>query len=86
MFACFPTRGKIRAPVGVMWTASHPLAVTKGECMSEQEQERNAPQSEDPDVEGHRHKGVDDEGSESQEAERRQTDEESDVEGHRHKA
>jgi hypothetical protein len=54
--------------------------------MSEQEKERNAPQSEDPDVEGHRTRAQNDEGSEGQEAERRQTDEESDVEAHRHRA
>ena len=54
--------------------------------MSEQEKERNAPQSEDPDVEGHRTRAQTDEGSEGQEAERRQTDEESDVEAHRHRA
>ena len=54
--------------------------------MSEQEQERNRPQSEDPDVEGHRTRAQNDEGSEGQEAERRQTDEESDVEAHRHRA
>jgi len=54
--------------------------------MSEQEQERNAPQSEDPDVEAHRNKGAGDEGSEDQEAERRAKDDEPDVEGHRFKA
>jgi hypothetical protein len=86
MFACFPTRGKIWAPVGVMWTASHPLAVTKGGCMSEQEKERNHPKTDDPDVEAHRTKARNDEGSEGQEAERRATDDESDVEGHRFKA
>jgi hypothetical protein len=86
MFAAFATRGKIRAHVAVMWTASHPLAVTKGGCMSEQEQERNAPETDDPDVEGHRTKAQNDEGSEGQEADRRATDDESDVEGHRFKA
>jgi hypothetical protein len=54
--------------------------------MSEQEQERNRPQSEDPDVEGHRTKAQNDEGSEAQEAERRAKDDEPDVEGHRNKA
>ena len=54
--------------------------------MSEQEQERKAAQTDDPDVEGHRTKGQNDEGSEGQEAERRATDDESDVEGHRFKA
>lgn len=53
--------------------------------MSEQEQERNAPKSDDPDVEGHRTKAYGDEGSE-EEVGRRETDEESDVEGHRFKA
>lgn len=51
--------------------------------MSEQEQERNAPESDDPDVEGHRTKAYGDEGSEGQEADRRETDDEPDVEGHR---
>jgi hypothetical protein len=50
--------------------------------MSEQEQERNAPQSDDPDVEGHRTVPRGDEGSE-EEIGRRQSDEESDVEAHR---
>jgi hypothetical protein len=53
--------------------------------MSEQEQERNAPEADDPDVEGHRFKADGGEGSEGQEAERRETDDESDVEGHRFK-
>jgi hypothetical protein len=51
--------------------------------MSEQEQERKAAQTDDPDVEGHRTKAQNDEGSEDQEAERRATDDESDGEGHR---
>jgi hypothetical protein len=54
--------------------------------MSEQEEERNAAQSDDPDVEGHRAKARGDEGSEDQEAERRATDDESDVEAHRFKS
>jgi hypothetical protein len=54
--------------------------------MSDQEQEPKAPESEDPDVEGHRTKAYGDEGSEGQEAGRRETDDESDVEAHRNKA
>lgn len=54
--------------------------------MSEQEKERNAPLSDDPDVEGHRVKAGQDEGIEGQEAERRETDEQSDVEAHRFKS
>jgi hypothetical protein len=54
--------------------------------MSEQEQERNIPESDDPDVEGHRTKAYGDEGSEGEEKGRRQSDEESDVEAHRFKA
>lgn len=54
--------------------------------MSEQEQERVAPKSDDPDVEGHRVKPAQDEGMEGQEAERRETDEGSDVEAHRFKS
>ncbi|HMI22433.1 MAG TPA: hypothetical protein VK496_05910 [Gaiellaceae bacterium] len=54
--------------------------------MSEQEQERNHPKTDDPDVEGHRTKAQNDEGSEGQEAERRAQDDEPDVEGHRFKA
>lgn len=53
--------------------------------MSEQEQERNAPRTDDPDVEAHRTRGQNDEGSEDQEAERRAKDDEPDVEGHRFK-
>jgi hypothetical protein len=53
--------------------------------MSEQEQERNNPKTDDPDVEAHRTKAQNDEGSEGQEAERRANDE-PDVEGHRTKA
>jgi hypothetical protein len=53
--------------------------------MSEQEKDRHA-ETDDPDVEGHRTKAQNDEGSEGQEAERRATDDESDVEGHRFKA
>jgi hypothetical protein len=50
--------------------------------MSEQEQDPKAPETEDPEVEGHRrHFG--DEGAAAQEADRRETDDESDVEGHR---
>ena len=55
--------------------------------MSEQEKERNAPMSDDPDVEGHRKVARDDEGSGDQEAERRATDDQSDdVEAHRFKS
>jgi hypothetical protein len=54
--------------------------------MSEQEKERNHPKTDDPDVEAHRTKAQNDEGSEGQEAERRANDDESDVEGHRFKA
>jgi hypothetical protein len=54
--------------------------------MSEQEKERNHPKTDDPDVEAHRTKARNDEGSEGQEAERRANDDESDVEGHRTKA
>ena len=54
--------------------------------MSEQEQERNKPMSDDPDVEAHRHKGAVDEESEGDELGRRETEEEPDVEAHRHKA
>jgi hypothetical protein len=51
--------------------------------MSEQEQERTKPMSDDPDVEGHRTKAYGDEGAEGEGAERRETGEEPDVEGHR---
>jgi hypothetical protein len=51
--------------------------------MSEQEQEKNAPRTDDPDVEGHRARLQNDEGSEGQEAERRETDDGDDVEAHR---
>jgi hypothetical protein len=54
--------------------------------MSEQEQERNKPMSDDPEVEGHRTKAATDEGSESDELGRRETGEEPDVEAHRNKA
>jgi hypothetical protein len=54
--------------------------------MSEQEQERNHPKTDDPDVEAHRTKAQNDEGSEGREAERRAKDDEPDVEGHRTKA
>ncbi|HEY3107065.1 MAG TPA: hypothetical protein VGJ49_09765 [Gaiellaceae bacterium] len=54
--------------------------------MSEQEQEREAALSEDPDVEGHRTKaGYGDEGSE-EEIGRRASDDDPDVEAHRTKA
>lgn len=54
--------------------------------MSEQEQERNMPISDDPDVEGHRTKAAIDEGAEGEEPGRRETGEEPDVEAHRNKA
>jgi hypothetical protein len=54
--------------------------------MSEQEQERHHPRSDDPDVEAHRKKAYGDEGAEGEGAERRETGEEPDVEAHRHKA
>jgi hypothetical protein len=54
--------------------------------MSEQEQERNKPMSDDPDVEAHRTKAAIDEESEGDELGRRETGEEPDVEAHRHKA
>jgi len=54
--------------------------------MSEQEQERQKPMSDDPDVEGHRQKAAVDEESEGDELGRRETGEEPDVEAHRHKA
>jgi hypothetical protein len=53
--------------------------------MSEQEQEREAAQSEDPDVEGHRTKAYGDEAPE-EEIGRRASDEDPDVEAHRFKA
>jgi hypothetical protein len=54
--------------------------------MSEQERERHAPMSDDPDVEAHRVRAGQDEGPEGEGAERRETDEESDVEAHRFKS
>ena len=51
--------------------------------MSEQEKERKATEADDPDVEGHYRKAHGDEGSEGQEADRKETGEEPDVEGHR---
>jgi hypothetical protein len=54
--------------------------------MSEQEQERQAPQSDDPDVEGHRTKAYGDEAAEDAEIGRRESDEEPDVEAHRFKS
>jgi hypothetical protein len=50
--------------------------------MSEQEEDRKAPETDDPDVEGHR-RAFGDEGAAAQEAERRAKDDEPDVEGHR---
>jgi hypothetical protein len=54
--------------------------------MSEQEKERNAPESDDPEVEAHRTKAYGDEGADEEEIGRRQSDEEPDVEAHRFKA
>lgn len=51
--------------------------------MSEQERERVVPQSDDPDVEGHKLQPYSDEESESEGAERRETDDGDDVEAHR---
>jgi hypothetical protein len=56
--------------------------VTKGGAVSEQEKERAVPESEDPDVEGHKVIPRGEEGSE-EEIGRRRSDEESDVEAHR---
>jgi len=50
--------------------------------MSEQEEDRKAPETDDPEVEGHR-RNFGDEAAAAQEADRRETDDESDVEGHR---
>jgi hypothetical protein len=51
--------------------------------MSEQENERSIPESDDPDVEGHRvvHRG--DEAAETEAPARRETDDGDDVEAHR---
>jgi hypothetical protein len=54
--------------------------------MSEQEQERHHPKTDDPDVEGHRRKAYNDEGPQGEEPDRRETGEEPDVEAHRRKA
>lgn len=56
--------------------------------MSEQEQERNKPMADDPDVEAHRTKAYGDEGSEDTDPERKRKamEEASDVEAHRFKS
>ena len=55
--------------------------------MVDANEDERATEGDDPDVEGHRTKAQNDEGSEGQEAERRASDDdESDVEGHRFKA
>ncbi len=51
--------------------------------MSEQENERNMPASDDPDVEGHRVVPRSDEESETEGPGRRETDDGDDVEAHR---
>jgi hypothetical protein len=51
--------------------------------MSEQENERNIPASDDPDVEGHRVVPRSDEAAESEAPGRRENDEGDDVEAHR---
>ena len=51
--------------------------------MSEQENERNMPASDDPDVEGHRVVPRSDEAAESEAPGRRETDDGDDVEAHR---
>ena len=51
--------------------------------MSEQENERNIPASDDPDVEAHRHATRGDEAAETEAPGRRENDEGDDVEAHR---
>jgi hypothetical protein len=66
----------------VFWLAAAKAAM-KGGCMSEQENERNIPASDDPDVEGHRVVPRSDEAAESEAPGRRENEEGDDVEAHR---